>query len=1086
MKTQNAFLAGQAALMGLSLLLSGCSGGGGSSSTGASMYIEACSLGCGNGVGGDQISCSIVNVGPNTEIAILFSEPVDLTSVSSGTFQLVNTNNGTVPIGTYFIDEANPKRLIFRPQLTFDAQGQPNFSFDTNQTYQVNLPGMVQGDTGPYIQGTNGKPNMTRMRCTLRTTEGLIDPVPGPPVARAFVTSDGVEYELDGSTVVPPQSCEASVSLLFGDIMKVGTIAPWGEQSTTILVKIDADGDLNTPADQVVQSGTWDFPNLEYNNANLQTLAVFTPQGGSFPSAGSDLDNPRLIVVSTSDSVLDLVNNGLANPTDYAFQTKNRSFDPIELPAEGGEDFESSVGREDVLTSGGNWGSGRLTWGIGGGSGRCGPLLVRSGEELVLDTDSQLFPIPIQTDSTTPPGDYPGQLRSLLDNADPDLGAGGDYDPLDAATWPTLTVTDGNFEFTSVTIEQGGTLTFQGSNPARLFARGQILNNGRIELNGGTAPDHRSNSGGGHTLNADKGQETKYGGAAGLGSANAGDGGQGADRMNHENSTLPLMENVGGIVWDPPEVAVNVGRDGGGVGGTTPTGGRGGEHWPPTLPTTNNMASQPGFGDCEISVIPPNDSGANECGVGMVPGPGSGGAYALAGEVGKPISPFTPVNPGVLANTPADTPGGDNSVLGIEPPGDETGIFLVRHLRWVLGHLRGGSGGGGGGTGLYGGRLNAGGPPDCNNASLFPFFDHSAAGGGGGGGAVQVVAGRRLSIGGEIDCSGGNGGSALTPGQTLLEMCDHSGNTGVTADCEDFASPGGGGSGGAIKLQSQDIDIASTPERLLVAGGMGGVGVGGSIGGAGSPGLVRIEHSAFVDAPTDANIFAPWIAPYYEDGGTPPPPPGFNDPFQSAAILSLGAWESQQFRPASFSGAQSCWMQPVLPDIAGEECGVFFDLAFQEDVSADPLDLYDTKGWNMKVRYAAPSGVQEFWYRGQATAADPENPLHGIEDYETYLGTLLNHDEPTNDGSLFTVRFQGARATGILDDTCDVDLYSIDDVEDGSLTAWVRHPAHLNAFTPAPNMIRYVIIFEQRLQGSGFIEGNITGVTDLIIKVQPN
>jgi len=746
-----------------------------------------------------------------------------------------------------------------------------------------------------------------------------------------------------------------------------------------------------------------------------------------------------------------VVGHPFGRPEPTGSPTQSPAIPPTRLA----ETFDGTA-NEDQLRSGAEWGQGALTWGIGGGAGRLGDLVVRNGEVVVLNTEHQEFPLP-------------GQPRNLLDNAIP----GVDYDPLDQATWPTITVTDGNFEFGSVEIEAGGTLVLEGANPGRVLARGQVVHHGLIDLSGESAPAHRSNSGGGHPNNGDAGQETKYGGTGGSGGPAAGSGGKGADRMNMENATLPLMVNVGGIVFDPPDVAVNVGTDGEGVGGSTPTGGVGGVHWPPALPTTNNM-NVAGFGDAEISVIPPNDSGIQECGIGMVAGPGSGGAYALLGGAGVPVSPYTSINPGILPNTPADTPGGDNAALVLGPPGDESGIFVTRRLDWVMGHLRGGSGGGGGGTSLFGSRLNAGGPPDCNNASLFPFFDHSGAGGGGGGGALQVVGGRKLAMHGVIDCAGGDGGSSVTPGATLLENCDHSGNTGAGADCEDFAAPGGGGSGGALKLQSKEIELAPLGGRFVLTGGEGGVGAGGSFGGNGSPGLVRAEYSGFVDAGTEAGTFARRIDPYYPESATPPP--GFNDPYLSAAILSLGSWGASRFRPDAFSGAQSCWMK------AGNTDSNFALLA---DVSSDPLAPWSDKGWNLKVRYAAASGVKEFWYRGQALVPDSENPLAGATDFETYLGNQLNHYLPAMQGSLFAVRFQGVHAI-VPHSACELDLSdSGGEILPGSLTPWVKHPHQLNAFGVDINRIRFCVVFEPGLGSTGAIEGNILGVTDLVIRISP-
>ena len=286
------------------------------------------------------------------------------------------------------------------------------------------------------------------------------------------------------------------------------------------------------------------------------------------------------------------------------------------------------------------------------------------------------------------------------------------------------------------------------------------------------------------------------------------------------------------------------------------------------------------------------------------------------------------------------------------------------------------------------------------------------------------------------------------------------------------------GSGGGIKLQSRIIEYASSPGRFIVDGGDGGYGAGGSLGGSGSPGLVRIEHSEYQNNDADAAKFAPLTSPYYPGGSGPP---GFNDPFTSALILSLGEWGEQLYRPASYSGAQSCWMEPEVTEIpGGGSCSKFFDLSFVPDVSGstDPAEM----GWNMKVVYDAPGGVQKYWYRGD----DPASPVSPI-DFETYIGSNFNHDELSpNDGSLFAVRFQGARSKGGAIDHCNVDLSPGQDIELDSLTAWVRHPAELNYFVPRPNMVRFTIVFEKRLLEQDPIWGQIIGITDLTIQVQLN
>ncbi|MCB9914373.1 MAG: hypothetical protein H6828_04365 [Planctomycetes bacterium] len=1056
-KTRLAILPGQAALVGIALALAGCSGGGSSSADGGAMYVESCSLGCGNGIGGQQVNCSIVNVGQNSEITLLFSAPIDLTTVTSGSFQVINTNTGTVPVGTYALDPANPRRLIFRPGIDFDALGNPDYAFDADATYQILLPGQGQGDSGPFIRSTSGKANQSRMQCSIRTSEGLIDPVPGNPTAQVFVQkSDGmggtIEVIANGATEV---DLDSTVKVVFNDIMNPATIANLSTgESSSIQVKIDPDGNIGNPNDQVGLAGTW---TVDVDFTLLTTTAIFTPSGG-FPSAGGDALHPRLTLVNLPSQLLDLKGNGLANPGQHVFATKVQAFPEIKLPKDGGEDFADSS-NEDVLASGADWGAGRLRWGIGGGAGRLGPLLVRAGTEVVLNTDSQVFPLD-------------GHVRSILDNSEP----GVDYDPLDPLTWPTITITDGTFEFSSVDIEPNGRLVLTGSNPGRIFARGQVVHNGVIDLSGETPAAHASNSGGMDPDNIDPNDshplayDTRFGGAGGVGGPGAGDGGQGADRHNTFGAANPLPTTAGGMIFPTGETPVNDGRPGEGVGGSTATGGVGGLRYPNMLPMHWELGNV-NYGDAEISIMPPDlATTVHTCGIGMVAGPGSGGAYALPGGVGQPASPFTSVNPGLKSNVPSATPGGDNSSLNLEAPGTEIGLFLVRHLEYVLGYLRGGAGGGGGGTSVYGSKNNNN--TSANNcatttAHLFPFFDHSAAGGGGGGGALQLTAGRKISMGGRIDCTGGDGGSALEPNAPLTSNCLDQGQLpGIPADCEKFAAPGGGGSGGAVRLQSIQIVLGGQANQLDVTGGDGGFGAGGSVGGAGSPGLVRLEHSDFVNAATSAAQYTPFIAP--KD-------PSFDTPYTSASIASFGAWGNPQFRPGSFCGAQSCWMKPV---------GSFFELAFSEDDAGSPNDPA-AKGWNMDVLYNTGSGVKAFPYRG--LSSDPDFPNMGGLDFEHFLGQTLNHDEVSpNAGSFFVVRFQGARATGELADPCDVDLQSAAEIEIGSLTPWVRSPEDLNQFSPKPNMVRFAVIFEPRLVNQGAIQANITGVTNLEVKVQPN
>ncbi len=1087
MKSQISRLTGQAALLGLLAALPACSGssdglfGGGSGSAGGEMYIVSCSLGCGNGSTSSTIGCSLVNISQNAEVVIQFSEPVALSSVTSNTFRLINLNNGTVPSGVFTLDPADARRLIFRPSLDFVGPGNPEWGFDPGQTYQFLILGAgVDDGATAYIRSTSGKNNSTRMDCTVQTTEPLVDPVPGSPSVTAYVTStltpDGdVIFDpqtnlpvggipLDGASQVPTR---CRIVLIFDDIMNKATVAnQLNGQSNTMTVLIDPDGDLNT-SDLVPWAGSWNV-DVDFDNL-LRTTAIFTPVGGEFPSGGDDPNNPRLILVDITNQLLDVVGKSLDNPSTAIWSTTTQPVEEVLIT----EDFTTTDSFDEVRSSKDAWGVGnppRVVPGQGGGSGRLGEFTIPAGQVVTVDTDSEVFPL---VDQVVP----------VMTNEIP----GVDYDPLDLNAWPTVTIDPvaqpgASFEFSRIDID--GTLVVTGSQPLRLFARGEAIVDGIIDLTGETPEPHVSNSGGDQASNPSDGQLTAAGGQGGQGAAGAGAGGQGADRIDMTNASLPVMINVGGILFPG---AVNTGRNGGGVGGLPDgTGGVGGVNWPPTLPQ-NASPTSPDYGDAELSNIVVD---ANACRVAMVGGPGSGGSHALQGEVGQGTSPFAPVFPGTLANAPSPTPGGDNSALDLEAPGSAPSGANKRNLEFWRKHLRGGSGGGGGGAHIYGSRMNGASGPTCSqNGLLFPFFDHSGAGGGGGGGTVQIAAGLRLALNNLIDCHGGDGGSSTVPG-AAIELCTSAGQSGGgDPNCEKYAAPGGGGAGGSVRLQAPTVTLANQPGRINVNGGQGGLGVGGSQGGAGSPGLVRIEFTeGFVSEAAAAATYAPLISP------VDPADPTFNNPFPSAAILSVGLWENlldpsnPDFfvtRPESFSGSQSCWLRPEIE-------GAVFGLNF---VSDDPggADLASQYGWNFDVVYDVPGvGERLFPYRGVPQAGDgyeealfPATELGGV-DFETYLGNQLNHDQPSlSTGSYLCVRFQGVRTTSDPSNLCTLDVFG-PGVEPDTLTPWVLHPDQLNLFSPQPNLIRFAVIFDQQLKRfDPTVAGNIRGVTNLRIRVQP-
>ena len=787
--------------LGLGMILSACSGGSSTSSgsSGGSLQIVSCSLSCGGGVGGTQISCGLNQVAVNESITLDFNQPINLATVTKNTFQITDIGTGKSPAGTFTLAAGNPKRLIFRPLLTFDASGNPVFGFQELHSYQVLVRGVNQDSGGNFITSTAGSENTSRMFCTIAAS-GILDPVPGPPNATVTVdvvtATDPVTGEVTsvapmvasgGAGLIDVWS-KSSIRMSFDDIMNPATLVnPVTGTSSTIKVFIDPDGNTTDASDQLQIFG--DFT-ISIDEDNLVTNVTFKPSAG-LPSSGSGIF-PRVVVVSLPNSIVDLGANPIVNSGTVTFVPQFVPFSPVTMP-EGGEQFLT----EELLdndNTGASWGGGALIRAKSGGSGRLGPLVVTvQSSPLILDTDNQ-----------------------VLDGFQIIPEGAGAFPP--SATPPSATITDGVFEFSKVTIGPGAQLRFTGSNPARLFARGaaNIQGSGTIDVRGASPADVFS-------VPSGHDSEELLGGVGGAAGPAGGAGGDGGDRPNDTDLSLIAL----GGQSNPG--AERDGQPGVGVGGVVGlASGGGGLAWPAAhLATSSDL----------VDFFPDT-----VCKIDMTPGPGAGGGYATSGGTGIPkiVDPGfnpTPLPPGIL---PPNTPGGDSGLLALTPE--------VRTLDPNQGFLRGGSGGGGGGQGYL--RSQTDGLPfsECKIGKKFKtYWGHSAAAGGGGGGALQLQAGQIIKLDGAITASGGDGASSQNPP--------------ISFNRGDQGAPGGGGSGGAILLQAPNLLIADTGDRLAVTGGTGGRGPGsgaGTFAGDGGLGLVRLEASTAPDPISEAKKIAPY------------------------------------------------------------------------------------------------------------------------------------------------------------------------------------------------------------------------------------
>lgn len=210
---------------------------------------------------------------------------------------------------------------------------------------------------------------------------------------------------------------------------------------------------------------------------------------------------------------------------------------------------------------------------------------------------------------------------------------------------------------------------------------------------------------------------------------------------------------------------------------------------------------------------------------GQIQSGGGGGGFDTDGEDGAVVMPFPTGQ--TAAQRGADTAGG----AAFDPFPVPAGAQSIDHF------LIGGSGGGGGGSHSY-------------LALTGQALDTWRAGGGGagGGGAIAIRSGGDLVLvgGSVIEARGGNG---ATFSATSLASISNTNRA--------YPSPGGGGSGGSILLQSQTNVIQSG--LLDTTGGQPSTVTGvtptqvaaGTRGGAGSEGFVRLEvPSGLINAGT--------------------------------------------------------------------------------------------------------------------------------------------------------------------------------------------------------------------------------------------
>ncbi|MBL8739392.1 MAG: hypothetical protein JNL12_23395 [Planctomycetes bacterium] len=397
----------------------------------------------------------------------------------------------------------------------------------------------------------------------------------------------------------------------------------------------------------------------------------------------------------------------------------------------------------------------------------------------------------------------------------------------------TQVVTDGRFYFTDLVVPAGITVRFRGPVPARLFVRGRVDVQGTIDASGADMPSVVG------ILPAHAGQRISSFNARGLGSSlaagqNGGLAGPGGGRGGKGGDEC--LGNVAATAANSGQPGEDLRLQAGHAyaGANIGTGGAGSSVHPANGLTASAISNP-------IGPSPANPSSLIYRSF-FSPG-GGGGGYSVPGNqpaLPSIAPPFLQPNLGPLAPPSASF---NPLPYPVAPP---PGYSALNHF------LVGGSGGGGGGCHAFGQFLA------ITTVGQVFLAGH---GGTGGGGALALRSGGGIVVQptGSIVARGGDG---------VLITANNPNNDGAGTYDSDFgwSSPGGGGSGGTVLLQSaRDISVAGS---IDTRGGLGSRNGGFNPvqpflnvitqAGNGAPGFYRLEAATTAQfSGTGVPVFQP-------------------------------------------------------------------------------------------------------------------------------------------------------------------------------------------------------------------------------------
>ena len=392
------------------LAFASCSGGG----DGSSPFRIPCNTGAPFCViqcdlGCSQTSFSVTEIAENQQLKFRFSDEVDPSTVNSASIS-IRTATGVAPAGDF---EVNGPEVVFIPRVTTTA-GISSFGFQRNEAYIITLAG--GGSIAQSVTNLAGDGLTQELSGTVVASLGILDEDGQPPQA-----------ELVAPTQLVNAPVNPTIVLRFSELIDTTPLqVPLSEASP---IRVVLRGQLPSGLCDSEAEGTalTGLPQLstELIGQREVTVVTFTPS--------VQLPGQSCITVRVTADLRDLSGRS-AIPNKFVILTQEGVSTPIEVT----ETFQDGSQQEPVV-SGGTW-SGGARPGLVGGDGRHGSFDPTLGVAIggnVFEWNTDLFVIPAASSLT-----------------------GQEY-----------TVTDGQFFFSDMTVEEGTTIRFTGSTPPVIRVR---------------------------------------------------------------------------------------------------------------------------------------------------------------------------------------------------------------------------------------------------------------------------------------------------------------------------------------------------------------------------------------------------------------------------------------------------------------------------------------------------------------------------------------------------------------------------------------------------------------------------------------